>query len=140
MDNRFDVIKLKIMRTANGYYVEHEADKVITSYSVTGKANDWAALNPALAGSFETPFTAETVKPTMPAASTDDAKTIDELTAKITALEAENQALLEKEAARTAQQEAAAQNEGETASTEMSRIDKSEKEAGKSSKSSKKSK
>ena len=56
MDNRFDVIKLKIMRTANGYYVEYEADKVITSYSVTGKVNDWAALNPALVGIFETPF------------------------------------------------------------------------------------
>ena len=56
MDNRFDVIKLKIMRTANGYYVEHEANGERHGYSVACEAGEWDALNPALAGTFETPF------------------------------------------------------------------------------------
>ena len=47
-------ITLRIMKTANGWYVEHEASDAKNSYAVEGDA--WEALNPALAGTFETPF------------------------------------------------------------------------------------
>ena len=47
-------ITLRIMKTANGWYVEHEAGDATNSYAVEGDA--WEALNPALAGTFETPF------------------------------------------------------------------------------------
>lgn len=47
-------ITLRIMKTANGWYVEHEANDVTNSYAVEGDA--WKELNPALAGTFETPF------------------------------------------------------------------------------------
>lgn len=47
-------ITLRIMKTANGWYVEHEAGDVTNSYAVEGDA--WEELNPALAGTFETPF------------------------------------------------------------------------------------
>ena len=47
-------ITLRIMKTANGWYVEHEASDATNSYAVEGDA--WEALNPALAGTFETPF------------------------------------------------------------------------------------
>ena len=49
-------ITLRIMKTANGWYVEHEAGDVTNSYAV--EADAWEALNPALAGTFETPFKA----------------------------------------------------------------------------------
>lgn len=49
-------ITLRIMKTANGFYVEHEADNVKNSYAVEG--DDWEALNPARVGTFETPFKA----------------------------------------------------------------------------------
>ena len=49
-------ITLRIMKTANGWYVEHEAGDVTNSYAVEGDA--WETLNPALAGTFETPFKA----------------------------------------------------------------------------------
>ena len=49
-------ITLRIMKTANGWYVEHEASDATNSYAVEGDA--WEALNPALAGTFETPFKA----------------------------------------------------------------------------------
>ena len=49
-------ITLRIMKTANGWYVEHEANDVTNSYAVESEA--WEALNPALAGTFETPFKA----------------------------------------------------------------------------------
>lgn len=105
MGKQVDVITLKIMRTANGYYVEHEADRVINSYSVTCEADEWNGLNPALANSFETPFSAKTEKAIE--GDTDAAKTISELTAKVTALESVNASLTEKAAALTALQEAA---------------------------------
>ena len=49
-------ITLRIMKTANGWYVEHEANDITNSYAVEGDA--WDDLNPALAGTFETPFKA----------------------------------------------------------------------------------
>ena len=49
-------ITLRIMKTANGWYVKHEAGDVTNSYAVEGDA--WETLNPALAGTFETPFKA----------------------------------------------------------------------------------
>ena len=49
-------ITLRIMKTANGWYVEHEAGDVTNSYAVESEA--WEELNPALAGTFETPFKA----------------------------------------------------------------------------------
>ena len=49
-----DKITLTLYKTANGFYVEHEADNVKNSYAVEGDA--WEELNPALAGTFETPF------------------------------------------------------------------------------------
>lgn len=49
-------ITLRIMKTANGWYVEHEANDVTNSYAVESEA--WEALNPALAGTFETLFKA----------------------------------------------------------------------------------
>ena len=51
-----DKITLTLYKTANGFYVEHEADNVKNSYAVEG--DTWEALNPALAGTFETPFKA----------------------------------------------------------------------------------
>ena len=49
-----DKITLTLYKTANGFYVEHEADNVKNSYAVESEA--WDDLNPALAGTFETPF------------------------------------------------------------------------------------
>lgn len=43
-------------KTANGFYMEHEADRVKSSYAVECGAGDWAKLNPALHG-IETMFT-----------------------------------------------------------------------------------
>lgn len=54
-----NVVKLTISKTANGYYVEHEADKVVNAYSVKCEAGEWDSLNPSLAGNFETPFIAK---------------------------------------------------------------------------------
>ena len=51
-----DKITLTLYKTANGFYVEHEADNVKNSYAVESEA--WDDLNPALAGTFETPFKA----------------------------------------------------------------------------------
>lgn len=51
-----DKITLTLYKTANGFYVEHEADNVKNSYAVESEA--WEELNPALAGTFETPFKA----------------------------------------------------------------------------------
>ena len=51
-----DKITLTLYKTANGFYVEHEADNVKNSYAVDCDADEWEALNPALAGTFETPF------------------------------------------------------------------------------------
>lgn len=48
-------ITLTIYKTANGFYVEHEADKVKSSYAVECTADEWAKLNPALHG-IETMF------------------------------------------------------------------------------------
>ena len=53
-----DKITLTLYKTANGFYVEHEADKVKNGYSVDCESGEWEALNPALAGTFETPFKA----------------------------------------------------------------------------------
>ncbi|MGP1530054.1 MAG: hypothetical protein ACTTI3_06915 [Treponema sp.] len=50
------VIKLTLSKTAAGWYVEHEANGERHSYSVACEAGEWDALNPALAGTFETPF------------------------------------------------------------------------------------
>lgn len=49
-------ITLTIYKTANGFYVEHEADRTKSSYAVECNADDWAKLNPALYG-IETMFT-----------------------------------------------------------------------------------
>ena len=51
-----DKITLTLYKTANGFYVEHEADKVKNGYSVDCESGEWEPLNPALAGTFETPF------------------------------------------------------------------------------------
>lgn len=51
-------ITLTIYKTANGFYLEHEADGVKSSYAVECNADDWAKLNPALQG-IETMFTAK---------------------------------------------------------------------------------
>ncbi|MEL3905567.1 MAG: hypothetical protein P1P65_00855 [Treponema sp.] len=108
------VITLKIMRTANGYYIEHEADKVINSYAVTCEADEWNALNPARANSFETLFTAkvETEEAAGDAAKAkakiaELEKQLEESEKAKQELEAVNTALAEKEAALTALQEAA---------------------------------
>ena len=47
-------ITLRIMKTANGWYVEHEANDITNSYAVESEA--WDDLNPARVGTFETPF------------------------------------------------------------------------------------
>lgn len=53
-----DKITLTLYKTANGFYVEHEADNVKNSYAVDCDANEWEVLNPARVGIFETPFKA----------------------------------------------------------------------------------
>ena len=50
------VIKLTLSKTANGWYAEYEANGERHGYSVACEADEWDALNPALAGTFETPF------------------------------------------------------------------------------------
>lgn len=86
-------ITLRIMKTANGWYVEHEASDATNSYTVEGDA--WEALNPALAGTFETPFKA----PEENENSVEKPK-ISELKAKIKTLEAAEKELHDlKEAA-----------------------------------------
>lgn len=58
------VIKLTLSKTANGWYAEYEANGEKHGYSVACEAGEWDALNPALAGTFETPFAApENEKP-----------------------------------------------------------------------------
>lgn len=49
-------ITLTIYKTANGFYVEHEADRTKSSYAVACNADEWAKLNPALQD-IETMFT-----------------------------------------------------------------------------------
>lgn len=51
-----DKITLTLYKTANGFYVEHEADNVKNSYAVDCEAGEWEALNPARVGTFDTPF------------------------------------------------------------------------------------
>ena len=86
-------ITLRIMKTANGWYVEHEANGITNSYAVEGDA--WETLNPALAGTFETPFKA----PEENESSVEKPK-ISELKAKIKTLEAAEKELRDlKEAA-----------------------------------------
>ena len=86
-------ITLRIMKTANGWYVEHEANDITNSYAVEGDA--WETLNPALAGTFETPFKA----PEENESSVEKPK-ISELKAKIKTLEAAEKELHDlKEAA-----------------------------------------
>ena len=86
-------ITLRIMKTANGWYVEHEASDATNSYAVEGDA--WEALNPALAGTFETPF-----KVPEENESGAEKPKVGELKAKITTLEAAEKELHDlKEAA-----------------------------------------
>ena len=86
-------ITLRIMKTANGWYVEHEASDATNSYAVEGDA--WETLNPALVGTFETPFKA----PEENKNSVEKPK-ISELKAKIKTLEAAEKELHDlKEAA-----------------------------------------
>ena len=88
-----DKITLTLYKTANGFYVEHEADNVKNSYAVEGDA--WETLNPALAGTFETPFKA-------PEENENSAQKpkVSELKAKIKTLEAAEKELHDlKEAA-----------------------------------------
>lgn len=88
-----DKITLTLYKTANGFYVEHEADNVKNSYAVESEA--WDDLNPALAGTFETPFKA----PEENESSVEKPK-ISELKAKIKTLEAAEKELHDlKEAA-----------------------------------------
>ena len=78
-----DKITLTLYKTANGFYVEHEADNVKNSYAVDCEAGEWEALNPARVGTFETPFkVAETSE-----GGTEKPK-VAELKAKIKTLEA----------------------------------------------------
>lgn len=82
-----DKITLTLYKTANGFYVEHEADNVKNSYAVESEA--WDDLNPALAGTFETPFKAP-----------EENESVAELEAKIKTLEAAEKELHDlKEAA-----------------------------------------
>lgn len=53
-----DKITLTIYKTANGFYVEHEADNLKQSYAVECEAGEWERLNPALHG-IETIFSVE---------------------------------------------------------------------------------
>lgn len=86
-------ITLRIMKTANGWYVEHEAGDVTNSYAVESEA--WEALNPARVGTFETPFKAAET----PEGGSEKPK-VAELKAKITTLEAAEKELHDlKEAA-----------------------------------------
>ena len=86
-------ITLRIMKTANGWYVEHEAGDVTNSYAVEGDA--WDDLNPALAGTFETPFKAQEENE-----SGAEKPKVSELKAKIKTLEAAEKELHDlKEAA-----------------------------------------
>ena len=86
-------ITLRIMKTANGWYVEHEANDITNSYAVEGDA--WDDLNPALAGTFETPF-----KVPEENESGGEKPKISELKAKIKTLEAAEKELRDlKEAA-----------------------------------------
>ena len=88
-----DKITLTLYKTANGFYVEHEADNVKNSYAVESEA--WEALNPALAGTFETPFKA----PEENESGAEKPK-VGELKAKIKTLEAAEKELHDlKEAA-----------------------------------------
>lgn len=88
-----DKITLTLYKTANGFYVEHEADNVKNSYAVESEA--WDDLNPALAGTFETPFKA----PEENENSAEKPK-VGELKAKIKTLEAAEKELHDlKEAA-----------------------------------------
>lgn len=90
-----DKITLTLYKTANGFYVEHEADKVKNGYSVDCESGEWEPLNPALAGTFETPFKA----PEENESSVEKPK-ISELKAKIKTLEAAEKELHDlKEAA-----------------------------------------
>ena len=50
------VIKLTLSKTAVGWYAEYEANGEKHGYPVACEADEWDALNPALAGTFETPF------------------------------------------------------------------------------------
>ena len=88
-----DKITLTLYKTANGFYVEHEADNVKNSYAVESEA--WEALNPALAGTFETPFKAPEENE-----NSGEKPKISELKAKIKTLEAAEKELHDlKEAA-----------------------------------------
>ena len=88
-------ITLRIMKTANGFYVEHEADKVKNGYSVDCESGEWEPLNPALAGIFETPFKAPEEN-----GNSGEKPKISELKAKIKTLEAAEKELHDlKEAA-----------------------------------------
>ena len=90
-----DKITLTLYKTANGFYVEHEADKVKNGYSVDCESGEWEALNPALAGTFETPFKA----PEENESGAEKPK-VSELKAKIKTLEAAEKELRDlKEAA-----------------------------------------
>ena len=81
-----DKITLTLYKTANGFYVEHEADNVKNSYAVEG--DDWEALNPARVGTFETPFKAAET----PEGGSEKPK-VAELKAKIKMLEASEKEL-----------------------------------------------
>lgn len=86
-------ITLRIMKTANGWYVEHEANDITNSYAVESEA--WDDLNPALAGTFETPFKAQEENE-----SGAQKPKVSELKAKIKTLEAAEKELHDlKEAA-----------------------------------------
>ncbi len=47
-------MKLNILKTANGFYVEHESNGEMIGYSVVG--NNWEDLNPKKHGITESPF------------------------------------------------------------------------------------
>lgn len=86
-------ITLRIMKTANGWYVEHEANDITNSYAVESEA--WDDLNPALTGTFETPFKAQEENE-----SGAQKPKVSELKAKIKTLEAAEKELHDlKEAA-----------------------------------------
>lgn len=59
MGKEIKTVKLTIMETANGYYVEHEANNKMNGYAVECEKGEWDRLNPVRAGFFDTMFTAE---------------------------------------------------------------------------------
>lgn len=86
-------VRLNMMKTANGWYVEHEVDSVVNGYAVEG--DDWGSLNPALVGLFDTPFTDNEEKE-----NSSDKSEVTELKVRIKTLEeAEEELTALKEAA-----------------------------------------